>query len=139
METSIKKRGRGQPRSESKFPDNWKELILESGKNGKHITDFLIKLDISWENHDNLLERNKEYSETVSQYQKLCENWWFENAHSHMIENGGARYNQRLWSLIMRNKFGKRWSDKNEVDITSKGEKIEQNKLEIEIIKKSDI
>jgi hypothetical protein len=139
METPIKKRGRGQPRSETKFPDNWKELILESGRQGKHITDFLIKLDISWENHDNLLERNKEYSETVLQYQKLCENWWFENAHSHMVENGGARYNQRLWSLIMRNKFGKRWSDKQEVDVTSQGDKIQQNKLEIEIIKKSDI
>jgi hypothetical protein len=56
-----------------------------------------------------------------------------------MVENGGARYNQRLWSLIMRNKFGKRWSDKQEVDVTSQGDKIQQNKLEIEIIKKSDI
>jgi len=124
---------------ETTFPENWKELILESGKEGKHITDFLIKLNISWEAHEKLLERNKEYHETVSSYQKLCEQWWFNNAHNHMIENGGRNYNARLWSLIMRNKFGKNWSDKQQVDVTSQGEKIQENKLQIEIIKPKDI
>ena len=133
------KRPLGKPRAETRFPENWKELILQSGKEGKHITDFLIKLDISWETHDHMLERNPDYRETVSDYQKLCEQWWYDNAHNHMMENGGRNYNARLWSLIMRNKFGKNWSDKQQVDVTSQGEKIQENKLQIEIIKPKEI
>ena len=124
---------------ETTFPENWREIILHSGTEGKHITDFLIKLNISWEAHDKLLDRNKEYRETVNDYRKLCEQWWFNNAHNHMVENGGRNYNARLWSLIMRNKFGKNWSDKQQVDVTSQGEKIQENKLQIEIIKPKDI
>ena len=124
---------------ETTFPENWREIILHSGTEGKHITDFLIKLNISWEAHDKLLDRNKEYRETVNDYRKLCEQWWFNNAHNHMVENGGRNYNSRLWSLIMRNKFGKNWSDKQQVDVTSQGEKIQENKLQIEIIKPKDI
>ena len=124
---------------ETTFPENWREIILHSGMEGKHITDFLIKLNISWEAHDKLLDRNPDYRETVSSYQKLCEQCWFNNAHNHMIENGGRNYNARLWSLIMRNKFGKNWSDKQQVDVTSQGEKIQENKLQIEIIKPKDI
>lgn len=124
---------------ETTFPENWKEIILQSGTEGKHITDFLIKLNISWEAHDKLLDRNKEYRETVNDYQKLCEQWWFDNAHNHMTENGGRNYNSRLWSLIMRNKFGKNWSDKQHFDVTSQGEKLNENKLQIEIIKPKEI
>lgn len=133
------KRAVGKPRAETKFPENWKSIILECGKEGKHITSFLIQLKIDWDCHYDLLERNKEYSEIVKQYEVACEEWWYENAHLFMKENGGRNYNSRLWSLIVRNKFGSRWSDKQHFDVTSQGEKLNENKLQIEIIKPKEI
>lgn len=131
---SEKKRGRGRPKAEHTIPENWEEIIINAGKEGKHITQFLIDLKISRETHSNLLARNKKYFDTVQTYNELCENWWFNNAHDSMKENGGMGYNSRLWSLIMRNKFGDRWSESSKVDITSKDEPINAP-IQIEIIK----
>lgn len=52
-----------------------------------------------------------------------------------MEESEGAGFNSKLWSLIMRNKFGSRWSDSSRVDVTTNGDKISQNNIQIEIIK----
>ncbi len=83
-----------------------------------------------------MMKRNTEYSRAVKEYEKYCENYWFNQAHQHMEETGGAGYNSRLFSLIMRNKFGDRWSEASKVDLTSKGEQIETKApIQIEIIK----
>jgi hypothetical protein len=52
-----------------------------------------------------------------------------------MEETGGTGYNSRLWSLIMRNKFGDRWSESSKVDMTSAGKELQSNPIQIEIIK----
>jgi hypothetical protein len=54
-----------------------------------------------------------------------------------MEETGGAGYNNRLFSLIMRNKFGDRWSEASKVDVTTQGNSIQTNPIQIEIIRKS--
>ena len=130
------KRGPGRPRVESRLPEGWKEIIEDAGLSGKHITDFLITLGISWDAHWALMERNKEYYRAVKDYEKLCENWWYEKARESMDETEGAGFNTRLFSLIMRNKFPKHWSEASKIDVTTGGEKIENNKpITIEIIK----
>ncbi len=117
----------------------WKEIILDAGRNGRHITSYLIELGISWETHYALLERNKEYSEAFSEYQKLCEQWWFNKAHESMDENEGAGFNTRLWQVIMTNKFKNNWKSEKHIDVTTQGEKIEpgKNPIQIEIIRKN--
>jgi len=127
----------GRPRVETNFPTEWQKIILDAGEKGLHITQFLLELGITWETHSKLLTRNKQYSETVERYKVLCENYWYNQMHEHMSENGGAGYNSRLFSLIMRNKFGDRWSEASKVDLTSKGDSIQSNSIQIEIIKKS--
>jgi hypothetical protein len=52
-----------------------------------------------------------------------------------MEESEGAGFNSKLWSLIMRNKFSSRWSEASKVDVTTNGEKIENNSIQIEIIR----
>jgi len=128
----------GRPRLESTIPVGWEEIILDAGARGKHITDFLITLGISWEGHYTLLKRNIKYYETVHEYQKLCEQYWYNMAHNAMAEDGGQKFNSRLWSLIMRNKFGNNWTEQTHVDVTSKGESID-NKIQIEILKNNDL
>ncbi len=126
----------GRPRLETTMDPAWYDIIIEAGKQGKHITQFLIDLGISWEGHYALLKRNTKYYEAVQEYHKLCENYWFNLAHNSMAKDGGQGFNGRLWSLVMRNKFGTNWADQSKVDITSNGDKINSdNKIQIEIIK----
>lgn len=113
-------------------------VLIESGKNGKHITDFLIELEMSYEEHLQMLETNSKYKKAFNEYQKLCENYWFNLALNSMTNSEGARFNSRLWSMIMKNKFSDKWSDSSKVDLTSQGQKINSpDPIKIEIIKNS--
>ena len=56
------KRRPGRPRLEETMPTEWQKIMLDAGRNGRHITQFLIELGISWEGHHALLKRNKKYS-----------------------------------------------------------------------------
>jgi len=133
------KKGRGRPRTETKLPDGWKDIIVESGRNGKHITDFLITLGIGWDAHYAMMIRNKEYYQSVQEYQKHCEEYWYDMAQQSMATNGGAQFNSKLWSLIVRNKFPKHWSESTKVDVTTQGDKINEDKnITIEIVKPKD-
>lgn len=133
------RRGRGRPRLEVTMNPMWKEIMIEAGREGKHITNFLIELGISWEGHHALLKRNKEYSEAFMQYQKLCEEFWFDMARRSMVDNEGAGFNTRLWQVIMTNKFKDNWKSEKHIDLSTKGEKLEQpkNNITIEVIKKN--
>lgn len=134
METP--KRGPGRPKKDYKLPNGWKQLVIDSGRQGRHITDFLIILGITWEQHYTLMDRNKEYSQTVQEHNKYSEQYWYNMAYAAMSSNGGAQFNSRLWSLIVRNKFPKNWSESTKVDVTTQGDKITDDKnITIEIVK----
>ena len=128
----------GRPRLEQTMNPEWYKMIIDAGREGKHITQFLIDLGISWDGHHSLLKRNKKYSEAFQEYQKLCENFWFKMAHDSMIDNEGAGFNTRLWQVIMTNKFKQNWKSEKHIDVTTQGEKLEpsKNPIQIEIIRK---
>lgn len=131
------KRGPGRPRVETYINPEWSKIIIESGRQGKHITDFLIKLGISWDTHYELLKRNKKYSETFKEYNKLCEQWWYDRAHEAVESGQSNKFNQRLWLQIVKNKFRENWRDEKQLDVTTQGEKIkEDNPIQIEIVRK---
>jgi len=138
MEDSEKnKKPIGRPRLETTMNPEWYNIIIDAGKKGKHITQFLLELGISWGGHHKLIKRNKVYSTAVDEYHKLCENYWYDMAQKSMEENGGNGFNSRLWSLIMRNKFSSRWSEQSRVDLTTQGEAINNNNtIQIEVIRK---
>lgn len=129
------KRSVGRPRLEHTMSPEWYKIIIEAGMKGKHITQYLIELGISWDGHYELLKRNTEYSKAVDEYNKLCENYWYDMAHKSMDKDGGAGFNSRLWALIMKNKFSKNWTDQSRVDITTQGDKIDNSQIKIEIVK----
>jgi hypothetical protein len=134
MEEDKPKRGR--PRVETKINPLWKDIMLEAGAKGKHTTDILIDLGISWNGHYAMMDRNPGYKQTYSEFLKLAENYWFNLALQAMQENGGNRFNTRLWETIMKNRFRDNWKTEKYVDIKSGGEKIQSdNKIQVEIIK----
>lgn len=132
------KRKPGRPRLEQTMNPEWYNIIIDAGKNGHHITRFLKELGISWEGHYRLLRTNSKYSEAFNEYQKLCEEWWYNIAQDAMIQDGGSRFNSRLWQIIVKNKFKDNWKDDKQIDITTKGETINQNTpVQIEILRKN--
>jgi hypothetical protein len=136
-EDNTSKKGPGRPRLEQTMNPEWYKIVVDAGVQGKHITQFLIELGISWEGHYRLLKTNKKYSEAFMQYEKLCEDWWFNKAYESMSENNGAGFNTRLWQVIMTNKFKKNWKSEKHIDVTTQGEKIDNTTgpIQIEIIK----
>ena len=128
----------GRPRLEKTMNPEWYKMIIDAGREGKHITHFLKELGISWEGHHALLKRNKKYYEAFNEYQKLCEDFWFDMARHSMVENEGAGFNTRLWQVIMTNKFKDNWKSEKHIDVTTQGEKLEpsKNPIQIEIIRK---
>jgi hypothetical protein len=136
MSEEQKNKG-GRPRLEKTLTPEWYNIMIDAGRNGKHITDFLITLGISWEGHYALLKRDKKYSEAFKEYTKLCEQWWYERAHEAIATGQSNKFNQRLWTIIMKNKFKANWQDEKQIDITTQGDKInDNNPIQIEIIKK---
>ena len=131
----MEKKKVGRPPLEQTMNTEWYNIIIDAGRTGKHITQFLIEIGISWEGHSKLLKRNPKYNEAVGEYNKLCENYWYNMAHNSMADTGGAGFNSRLWALIMKNKFGNNWTDQSRVDITTQGDKIDISPIQIEIIK----
>ncbi len=130
----LPKRPVGRPRVETYLNPEWYNIIIETGREGKHITDFLIKLGISWDTHYELLKRNASYSEAFKEYNKLCENWWYNKGWEAMNSDTSNKFNQRLWAIIMSNKFRDNWREK-QIDVTTQGEKLNDNKsIQIEII-----
>jgi hypothetical protein len=129
------KRKVGRPPLEQTMNPEWYTIIIEAGKTGKHITHFLTELGISWEGHHKLLKRNPKYNEAVQEYQKTCEEFWYNMAHKAMSKDGGVGFNSRLWSLIVRNKFPQHWSESTKVDVTTQGQAIDKQPITIEIVK----
>ena len=131
-----KPRGRGRPRVENTINPMWKEIMLEAGKEGKHLTEVLTILNISWNGHYTLLSRNKEYSQAYSEFLKLAETFWFNLAYESMVENNGIGFNTKLWETIMKNRFKENWKTERQIDVTSMGQKLESDKnITIEIVR----
>lgn len=121
-----------------RIPETWREDIINLGKEGSAEVHIVSYMKVNWDTHKRLMERCPEYLETVKEAQSESEKWWFEIAKKQWVEGNSKNINSNHWSLIMRNMFKDRWSDRKDVDITSKGDKINDNTISVEIIKKTE-
>ena len=120
-----------------RIPETWYEDIIQLGKEGSAEVHIVSYMKINWDTHKRLMERSPKYLEAVKQAQTESEKWWMDIAKKEWIEGNSKNINSNHWSLIMRNMFKDRWSDRKDVDITSKGDKINDNTISVEIIKKA--
>ena len=135
LNENNEKRKPGRPRVETYLNPEWYTIIIDSGREGRHITDFLIKLGISWDTHYELIKRNVVYADAIKEYNKLCEQWWYDRAHEAVATGNSNKFNQRLWLQIVKNKFRENWKDEKQIDVTTQGDKVTDNKsIQIEII-----
>lgn len=118
------------------FPSDWVEKLLEIGRNGGNRTDMLLLLNVSRDTFYRLMERSPKFLDAVNTSMEYSEQWWYNIAKREWITGNSKSINSNHWSLIMRNQFKDRWSDRKEHDITSMGEKINpDNNIVVEVIR----
>ena len=119
MSNEIKK-GKGRPRIElTDLPSGWEESIIELSKEGASIVELAVELEISRNTLTALTERNKHFLNTIKRCKRYCEAWWMKQGRIN-LEN--KEFSATLFYMNMKNRFN--WTDRQETDITTKGEAI---------------
>jgi hypothetical protein len=116
------------------WPEDWKEVILQMGREGAQHTHIMEKFDLTRDTYYKLINRDKEFSDTVKKAQTYAQNYWMKFMEESFINGKSKDINSNLWSLVMRNKFKEDWSEKQYVDYTTQGEKITNNDIVVKII-----
>lgn len=120
------------------FPKTWKEDLIEMGKEGKNKIYFSNHLNLHRDTFYKLMDRDEEFRRIVNLALKYSEQWWIENVRESFESGTSQKVNSTLWKYYMQNVYREDWKEKTEMDITSNGEKINDNQIQIEIIKPKD-
>jgi len=135
------KRGRGRPKlriddlvKRGIWSENWKEEIYQMGREGKQHTHLMEHFDLSRDTFYTLIQRDKEFSDSVRKMENLAQNYWLKFMEDAFISGKSKEINSNLWSLVMRNKFKQDWSEKQYIDHSTNGEKITNNDIVVKII-----
>lgn len=119
-----------------RIPETWYDDILNIGRAGKAEVSIVNYMDISWDTHKRLMVRSPKYLEAVHKAMKLSEEWWVEIARKEWVNGTSKNINSNHFSLMVRNMFGNRWSDKKDYDVRTDGKPItNDNNIVVEIIR----
>lgn len=118
------------------WKEDWKNKIIELGAQGKSRTHIMEELNLAKSSFYKLYERDAEFRGAVNRAMILSQNWWINITQKSWIEGKSNTINSNHFSLLMRNLFKEDWSEKKEIDISTLGEKITDEKnIIIEIVK----
>jgi hypothetical protein len=137
------KRGKGRPRktmealvSRGVVPSTWKEDILELGRRGKNKIHYANYLGISRELMYRIMERDFDFLGTINRALELSQIWWIDKVGEAYEQDKSQKFNAQLWKYMMENTFRKDWKTEQNIDITSKGDKINpDNNIVVEIVR----
>lgn len=119
------------------LPKGWEKKLILMGKEGKFDVHVRTYLNMATDTFYRLLEDEPKFLEIVNRMRELSQEWWVNLPIESFSKGDSKNMNSQLYSLIMRNRF-QGWNDSlTKIDITTQGEKIDKQKIEIEIIKKT--
>ena len=116
------------------WPEDWKEVILQMGREGSQHTHIMERFDLTRDTYYKLINRDKEFADTVKKAQTYAQNYWVKFAQDAFVKGESKSINSNLFSLIMRNRFKEDWSEKQYIDHSTNGEKITNNDIVVKII-----
>ena len=119
------------------LPKGWDKKLILMGKEGKFDVHVRTYLNMANDTFYRLLDDEPKFLEIVNRMRELSQEWWVNLPIESFSKGESKNMNSQLYSLIMRNRF-QGWNDSlTKIDITTQGEKIDKQKIEIEIIKKT--
>ena len=119
------------------LPKGWEKKLIQMGKEGKFDVHVRTYLNMANDTFYRLLDDEPKFLEIVNRMRELSQEWWVNLPIESFSKGESKNMNSQLYSLIMRNRF-QGWNDSlTKIDITTQGEKIDKQKIEIEIIKKT--
>lgn len=114
-------------------PD-WQTKIIELGRQGKTKTHIMEEMNLARKSFYRLYDSDKKFRHTVNRAMTLSQNWWINVAQQRWLDGKEKNINSNHWSLMMRNMFKEDWSDRKEMDVTTQGDKINDNTIDVKII-----
>lgn len=108
------------------LPENWIEIMISLSEEGASIIELAVELGISRDTFYEISKREEEFSDTVKKCKDLSEAWWTRKGRKN-LEN--KDFNYTGWYMNMKNRFG--WTDKQEIDHTTKGSAISVPQINI--------
>ena len=123
------------------FPENWKEVVLDLGRQGKNKLDFSIALGVSRNTFYRLMERSDEFLSTINEALNLSEQWFVSKAVERWGEDGAKGLNTTFMKYYIANVYrDSEWKDVEQlIDVKSDGKQITNtNEIKVDIIKPKD-
>ena len=123
------------------FPPNWKEVLLDLGRQGKNKLDFAIELKISRNTLYRLMERSEEFMSTINEALSLSEQWFVSKAVERWGEDGAKGLNTTFMKYYIANVYrDSEWKDVEQlIDVKTDGKSINNiNEIKVDIIKPKD-
>lgn len=122
------------------FPENWKEVVLDLGRQGKNKLDFAIELGIGRKTLYSLMDRSDEFRNTIKEALELSEAWFVSKAVQRWGEDGAKGLNTTFMKYYIQNVYrDSEWRDVEQlIDVRTDGKPINDNTISVEIIKNKD-
>jgi hypothetical protein len=93
-------------------PDKMLPRILEMARDGCSKAEIAADIDISHQTWHRWQEEKAEFRETVTRAEEISQAWWESQGRQGIWSR---EFNASAYSLQVRNRFPKDWSDKHEV------------------------
>ena len=122
------------------FPPNWKEVVLDLGRQGKNKLDYAIELGIGRKTLYSLMDRSDEFRSTINEALSLSEQWFINVAMKRWGEDGAKGLNTTFMKYYLQNVYrDSEWRDETHVDVKSDGKQLNNlNEIKVDIIKPKD-
>lgn len=91
--------------------------VVEHMKEGLSFESFAGKIGVSKQTIYDWKDKNPEFLDAVGRGLEACRLFWEKKGIEHLIyDPKGEQINSQIWSLNIRNRFPKEWSDKQQVE-----------------------
>lgn len=106
----------------SDYKPEYCDMVIEHMSEGASLTSFAASIRCARSTINVWMEAHPEFSESVKIAKACCAQWWEQVGRKNAVEGSG---NATLVIFGLKNMGAEDWRDKQEIDHTSGGEKLQ--------------